>query len=946
MDKDNFILNLVGELDKSATKKDIESKLNEISKELNLKIGHIDFNPKEVTIQIDKLKKDISNSIGEIENLTHNLQTGIGSTANNQYKDVLHNLGLDEASVNKATSKLEEMNLIIDNISTSIKKNGKNESLINVNVTGTDELGRSVSLIQTFSEEEKTVRTHTIRIAENYAKQREELVKIGQELDKQQKKTNDETQSKYLNRIKNEYKNIHQLKSRLVTAGDNETSTIKAEIKRAQDRIRYDKQQLESKQLLTSEVRQQINEYSRLNKVQNSMNKAKIADNEVAQFEKAKIAASEYKTALDNLRLTYADANASKSIQSAENIEGLAKQYSVIEQAIKDLANADSSSFGEMKQNVENEISRLNTLAKSYQNAEYVARKLRAENFETVKQNEVNKLNTFVEQIKKSNVEFSVMTEDINTLKESINSAFNPEGLVKYLNTFSTVQSKFKSLNAAATNALDTEKAQQKLETLIARVNTYKNNNSKALKDYEPQLNAIIAKAQKLTGNVNLTTKEANALNVEFSKLIAKIDAAGKSGKTLGDTIREKVAKFSGWFSISQIIMYSIQKLQEMEQNVVNIDTAMTNLKKVTNETDIGYQKFLDNAIEKSRDLQINLSDVINQSAEWAKMGYSTNESMDLAEASGIYSVVGEVDNAKAVQDLTTAMKSYKLETKDAMSVVDKMNAISNQYATTAGDIGEILSNSASSLSVAGNTIDENIAMGVAIREITGDSSEAGNTLKVLSMRLRGAKTELAAAGEDTEGMAESTSKLRESIKALTDINGNGGFDIMIDDNTFKSTYDMMLGISKVWDKLNGTNQAALIELIAGKQRGNTVTALLTNMAQAQNIVTDSINSSGSAMEEYEKYLDSAEGKIAALKNEFEIFSQTVISSDLLKTVVQGGTTILKVISNITEGLHTIPTLLTAISAAMSFKNKGGGKTTPLLKMNMPFLNYNNELCA
>lgn len=168
----------------------------------------------------------------------------------------------------------------------------------------------------------------------------------------------------------------------------------------------------------------------------------------------------------------------------------------------------------------------------------------------------------------------------------------------------------------------------------------------------------------------------------------------------------------------------------------------------------------------------------------------------------------------------------------------------------------------------------------------------------------------------------------------------------MIDDNTFKSTYDMMLGISKVWDKLNGTNQAALIELIAGKQRGNTVTALLTNMAQAQNIVTDSINSSGSAMEEYEKYLDSAEGKIAALKNEFEIFSQTVISSDLLKTVVQGGTTILKVISNITEGLHTIPTLLTAISAAMSFKNKGGGKMTPLLKINMPFLNYNNEFCA
>lgn len=43
-------------------------------------------------------------------------------------------------------------------------------------------------------------------------------------------------------------------------------------------------------------------------------------------------------------------------------------------------------------------------------------------------------------------------------------------------------------------------------------------------------------------------------------------------------------------------------------------------------------------------------------------------------------------------------------------------------------------------------------------------------------MRIRGAKTELEAAGEDVEGMAESTAKLREEIKALS------GVDIMLDD--------------------------------------------------------------------------------------------------------------------------------------------------------------------
>lgn len=45
------------------------------------------------------------------------------------------------------------------------------------------------------------------------------------------------------------------------------------------------------------------------------------------------------------------------------------------------------------------------------------------------------------------------------------------------------------------------------------------------------------------------------------------------------------------------------------------------------------------------------------------------------------------------------------------------------------------------------------------------------------------AKTELEEAGEDTEGMADSTAKMRKDILGLT------GVDIMIDENTFKNTY-------------------------------------------------------------------------------------------------------------------------------------------------------------
>ena len=45
-----------------------------------------------------------------------------------------------------------------------------------------------------------------------------------------------------------------------------------------------------------------------------------------------------------------------------------------------------------------------------------------------------------------------------------------------------------------------------------------------------------------------------------------------------------------------------------------------------------------------------------------------------------------------------------------------------------------------------------------------------------MSMRIRGAKTQLEEAGLETDGMAESTAKLREEIMALS------GVDIMIND--------------------------------------------------------------------------------------------------------------------------------------------------------------------
>ncbi len=71
-----------------------------------------------------------------------------------------------------------------------------------------------------------------------------------------------------------------------------------------------------------------------------------------------------------------------------------------------------------------------------------------------------------------------------------------------------------------------------------------------------------------------------------------------------------------------------------------------------------------------------------------------------------------------------------------------------------------------------------------------------------MGLRLRGASADLEEAGEETEGMAKSTSKLRNQIMLLTKDSSLGAFDIMKNANEFKTTYDIIGGIAERWDDI------------------------------------------------------------------------------------------------------------------------------------------------
>lgn len=82
-------------------------------------------------------------------------------------------------------------------------------------------------------------------------------------------------------------------------------------------------------------------------------------------------------------------------------------------------------------------------------------------------------------------------------------------------------------------------------------------------------------------------------------------------------------------------------------------------------------------------------------------------------------------------------------------------------------------------------------------------------------MYLRAAKEDAEQAGLETDGMANSVSELRDTIKSLT----HNKVDIMADEagTQFKSTTQIMREIAGVYDQLSDVDKAGLLKTISGR---------------------------------------------------------------------------------------------------------------------------------
>lgn len=530
-----------------------------------------------------------------------------------------------------------------------------------------------------------------------------------------------------------------------------------------------------------------------------------------------------------------------------------------------------------------------------------------------------------VQAVRDAVKQYATLLDNIKTNQNGIASDEDIQNLDKY-------EKKIKDTIATVTNMSASEKGYSQLagQKEIDKINKILRENSAMTSEAKAKIKAY--KQELISGNPSVSLEKIHG---EIMKIVNAEELAGRAGRSFFDTLKN-----SGFHQIAaqmagMVGVYDVINLGKEGFNVVReLNTSLTEMRKVSDETVQSLKDYQATTFDTADAVGTTAKQIQNSTADWMRLGESMNQAAESAKDANVLLNVSEFEGIdEATESLVSMSQAYK--DLDKMDIIDVLNNIGNNYSISTDGLATALKDSASALVTANNDLNEAVSLTTAGNAITQDPSKVGAGLRTISLRLVGteeAKQELSDLGEETDGMITTVSKLRDTIMDATKAASSDGkgFDILDSNGNYKSTYEIMQGLADLYDnivkkdkELGTNNLNLLLETIAGKNRANIAASILQNGDMLRSVYEDAQNSEGSAEKELNSYLDSIDGKMAQLENRTQEFWFKVIDSETIKNGIDLLSTLLKGATDFVDTVGLLPTILTGIGVALSFKNVG-----------------------
>lgn len=392
------------------------------------------------------------------------------------------------------------------------------------------------------------------------------------------------------------------------------------------------------------------------------------------------------------------------------------------------------------------------------------------------------------------------------------------------------------------------------------------------------------------------------------------------------DTFNRLTYRLKYFFSIFTIYRNISKWVRQTYSDLQNLDKAFGSIAMVTSKTvnDLwgSYSQYADIANRLGQTTE----SAIKTSALFYQQGLDTTEVLKLTESTMKLATLAGQDFETSTKQLTAALRAFHMEMEQGEHVTDVYSELAAHAAADVSGIADAMSKVASIASSAGASFENISAFLTQIIETTQEGGvNAGTALKTIIARF----TELKENVDDTEESFEDLdyNKVDKALKSV-------GINLKDDVGQIRNFDDIIIELSGIWDTLSRNQQRYIATIAAGSRQQSRFIALLEDHERLMELIEVAENSAGRSTQQFAKYADTIEYKVATLKNTWEQFRISLLNEKTIKKILEGATNGLKRIVNFdwldwTKAAATF--LLLGKTVGTSFLN--GFKSTSLLAM-------------
>lgn len=444
--------------------------------------------------------------------------------------------------------------------------------------------------------------------------------------------------------------------------------------------------------------------------------------------------------------------------------------------------------------------------------------------------------------------------------------------------------------------------------------------------DIANRMEQIRQKINSLNGvNIKDVRSQVANLKSEIVELDQKVQMNGiQAGQrqftSFGQTITNVASKFGIFLTAATAINKLIQEVKQGIEYVKYLDESFTDMAMTMEQlTKTQFNEMGDQLDEMAKKMGVTIEAVhdigriySNEKTSVEEILAKTKPTAELSNIAGMNALTA----SKNMQDIANQFKLLEDEGSEASEVFthigDVMTSVSKNmtydFASGIQELSSAISTSGSVAEMSGDSMERYTATIGSLIEQTGRSgSELANAYKMIASRVLQIKSVAEDAGVSDDDMSKAQ-------KALNRLN----IDIEQSTGDLKPLNEILQEVASKWGQMTDVEKQYTSEMLAGNRQRSIFVALMEGMTEQQELYNSALESNGALEQANEVKAKSIEGLMNTFKDETNVMWSKIISSDMIKDVISGMTTLVGTVSTAIDSFGGLTTVVGLLGTAIA----------------------------